>query len=111
MRQKILSVSAGHKLYVNAYTAKQFAADPNAEHIIVVEDFSGDFEKGAFCFVENILPDIEKIEKIILFKWNRIYPADFWFSYDLSEWQLMKSDVFKGNSHDQITMEVYSHAE
>ena len=47
------------------------------------------------------------IEKLMIFKWNRVYPKDFEFDIDLSEWKLSQSSEFKGSSHDNITMEVY----
>ena len=45
--------------------------------------------------------------KLIVFKWNRVYPKDFEFEIDLSKWKLEESSEFKGSSHDKITMEVY----
>ena len=49
----------------------------------------------------------ERIKKIILFKWNRIYPADMYFDIPLveNEWKLTYVDEFEGNSHEKITME------
>ena len=52
------------------------------------------------------------IEKIILFKWNRNYPGDFFFDIDVTSnhWILQESKDFPGSSHEKITMEVYRHA-
>lgn len=49
----------------------------------------------------------ERIKEIILFKWNRIYPADMYFDIPLveNEWKLTYVDEFEGNSHEKITME------
>ena len=49
----------------------------------------------------------DKIEKLIVFKWNREYPSDFSLDIDLSQWSLISTTDFKGNSHEKITMEVY----
>lgn len=65
---------------------------------------------GEYCFVENAcLTSYEnEIEKIILFKWNRRYPADKFFDIDLSKgWKLISVNEFAGSSHEKITMEVY----
>ncbi len=34
---------------------------------------------GDFCFIENVAPSAyeDKIEKIILYRWNRTYPGIF----------------------------------
>ena len=51
---------------------------------------------------------IEKyIDEIILYKWNRVYPTDFYFDINLSTWNLTQVTEFKGNSHERITKEVY----
>ncbi len=49
----------------------------------------------------------DRIEKVILFKWNRNYPADTFFSLDLSGYTLEKTEDFAGNSHEKITKEIY----
>ena len=45
----------------------------------------------------------ERIKEIILFKWNRIYPADMYFDIPLveNEWKLTYVDEFEGNSHEK----------
>ena len=66
-----------------------------------------------YCFVENL--EIEnfrdKIEKIILCKWNRKYPGDFFFTIDVNDgnWKLIDVEEFSGSSHEKITLEGYEH--
>ena len=43
-------------------------------------------------------PYIHKIEKIILFIWNRTYPADTFLPLDLNEWVLEWTEDFVGYS-------------
>lgn len=66
---------------------------------------------GDFVFIENtpLLPYEKKIEKIILFQWNRNYPGDFFFDIPLQngKWVLSHSEDFPGSSHKKITMEIY----
>lgn len=75
----------------------------------VDEMFLEKAEKNDFCFVENkeILPYVEKIEQIIIYKWNRKYPSDFYFQVPLNEWSLIEQCQFSGNSHENITREIY----
>ena len=49
----------------------------------------------------------EKIEKIILYRWNRVYPADVHFPIDFSGWKLVQAEEFAGSSHEKITEEIY----
>ena len=66
--------------------------------------------KTNFCFVENIAlqPSLHKIDAVYRFKWNRDYPSDFKFDLDLTQWHLTEITEFVGNSHKNITMEVYN---
>lgn len=61
--------------------------------------------------MENVPVDsCEKyVEKIIKFKWNREYPADFYFGIDvtLPVWKMIETEEFAGSSHEKITKEVY----
>ena len=75
------------------------------------DDFLQEAVDGDYCFVEDtaLKPYERWIEKIIVFRWNRAYPADQHFDIDLcgGNWKLSTSDDFAGHSHERITMEVY----
>ena len=64
---------------------------------------------GEYCFAEGQLlaPYREKLESLVLYHWNRRYPADVYFDLDLSQWRLVSRREFPGTSHDTITKEVY----
>ena len=72
-------------------------------------DFLEQAGEGEYCFVENTgLQAVEaKIEKIIVFWWNRHYPSDRQFDLDLSKWNKVSEEEFAGYSHEKITKEVY----
>lgn len=110
LREKILELVGESKLWMNEYTYQQFS-DCGIGRIQVDENFCDKAGTGEYCFVENISIAHAKadIEKIILFKWNRKYPSDFWFDIDLegSEWKLSETREFTGSSHEKITEEVY----
>ena len=112
LRQQILSQTQETCLWMNSYSYKQFSKEISGDEtgwVKVDEAFLNEVGQGEFCFVENvdILPYLERIEKIILFKWNRVYPADCYFPIDLSGWRLMETEEFIGSSHEKITKEVY----
>ena len=108
LREQILQSAASHKLWMNSYSKKQFI-EGSQECIIVDEKFLLKAGSDDYCFVEDvdISPYIQNIKKVILFKWNRCYPADTFFPLDLSKWTLQGIEDFVGHSHEKITKEIY----
>lgn len=105
LRQRILELSGG-SLWMNEYSAKQFA-DTN-EGIIVDQDCLKNCPNGAYCFVEDLPVHDLNPEEIILYRWNRTYPADTYFGIPLEDWCLHRAEEFPGYSHERITEEVYT---
>lgn len=109
--EHILQLTQDKKLLMNEYSAKQFLKQ-RCENIVVRNDFLDVAEENDYCFVEN--EDISQkqydIQKIILYRWNRVYPADYYFQFpnEGKEWKLQHTSEIKGNSHDVITEEVYT---
>ena len=93
LRADILELTDGKKIWMNAYSRKQFAESD-----------------GEFCFVENadVSGCVERIEEIYLYRWNRDYPAEVYFPVDLSVWKCMETKEFAGSSHEKITRERYT---
>lgn len=60
---------------------------------------------GDYCFVENmdVTPYKDKIEKLLIYKWNRDYPGDVFFPFDIHNTNVLCE--FQGSSHDKITLE------
>lgn len=108
LRQDVMDEAGGGKIWMNGYTAKQFA-DVEPGRLQVEEGFLEKAGAGDLCFVENqdIVPFKEKIEEIILYRWNRTYPADTWFQMDLKDWRVTETKEFEGSSHEKITKERY----
>ena len=106
LREYLTDLARDHGFYMNAYSAKQFE---NTSMIQVSENFLEEAGKDDFCFVENqSLRDIaDRIDGLILCRWNREYPADFYLDLDYSSWTLEHSEEFPGSSHEKITVEVY----
>jgi hypothetical protein len=102
---KIIEMSASKRLLISEFSSSLF----DGLNAVVNERFLDIAEDGDFCFVENctLSPYVDKIEKLIVFKWNRDYPSDFCLDLDLSQWALISNLDFEGSSHEKITMEVY----
>lgn len=106
--EKILALSSGKKIFINGYSSSLF---PENVSIYVGDDFLTKASQGDVCFVENLDTGvyISCAEKIVIFHWNRRYPADQYFPVDMlnNAWKAVRSEDFPGSSHDKITMEVY----
>ena len=99
--ENVLSFCKGQKLYTNEYSSKLFPEN-------TVEIFDNMEEIGiAYCFAENFTVNEEDVEEIIVYKWNRLYPADTYFNIDLADWNLTETVDFEGSSHEKITREIY----
>lgn len=105
--ERIALLAAGKKLWMNGYSEGLFAG--MKPEIQVQEDFLAAAGEKELCFVEDqsLKQFEEKLEKVIVFRWNRKYPADFWLDVELGHWRLAETLEFPGNSHENITQEVY----
>lgn len=68
-------------------------------------------ERDAAFFLENRDPEalVPLAEEIVIYRWNRHYPADVHWKTDLAGagFSLKESCEFPGSSHETITKEVY----
>lgn len=108
LNQQILELTQGSKLWMSDYSAKLFAGT-DAPQICVEQEFMQKAGSGEYCFLENgpAAPFADRIEKILAFRWNRVYPADQSFDVPLQQWHMEAAREFAGSSHEKITLEVY----
>ena len=119
LRDDVQKMTAGQKLWMNAYSARQFQeGSQTGENVtgvsetaalIVAEDFLRQAGENDFCFVENekLLPYSDRITEVVVYRWNRSYPGDFHLDLDLKQWRLVQTTEFAGYSHEKITKEIY----
>ncbi len=108
LREDLLREAEGRTLWMNAYSAKQFKTLP--ETVRTAEDFLDQAGNGDLCFVEDRDPACYagQLEGLIVYRWNRNYPADLFFTVPLEDWTLSRQAEFAGSSHEKITKEVYT---
>ena len=62
-------------------------------------------------FIENLplLPHINDIKTLIIYRWNRSYPRDTYLDVDpiKHDFSLVEAYDFVGSSHEKITKEIY----
>lgn len=86
--------------------------DPFSEKLIAAAGIPyvlGAPAAGDHFFLENraasqLLP---AASRLVIYRWNRHYPANFRFDGDLSGFTLESAREFPGKSHETITKEVY----
>lgn len=99
--ENLLELCKGEALYTNTYSISLF---PEGS-AVVCSDF--DSLENGYVFAENFTVNEEKIREIIIYKWNRVYPADTYFTISLDGWSLIEAVDFEGFSHEKITREIY----
>ena len=106
LREKLLEIVTDGNLLMNEYSAKQFEKN---EKLKISEDFLLSANDNDICFVENVDIPIDKVSEVYLFNWNRNYPADTYFEFDLKDlgFKRIRKEEFVGSSHKKITLEVY----
>lgn len=115
LRDDIRKECQGSILRMNAYSAGLFEKDADVETMVQIfssEDFLAQASEDDCCFVEDqdISLWLEQADTVILYQWNRHYPADLYFTAELSEdtWQMERQEDFAGSSHEKITKTVYT---
>ncbi len=99
--ENVLELCKGEKLYITKFSAKLFP-----EYSVEIVDNPAEVGDG-YCFAEDFTVNEEVVDEIIVYKWNRIYPADTYFNIQLENWSLMETVDFEGSSHEKITREIY----
>ncbi len=107
LRARMLALAEGKNFYVSSYTAKQF--EEGETGYTVSDDFEKKAKKGDFVFAEDAELSLRDVSRLVLYRWNRSYPADCYFMFDASKegFSLSSTYEFVGSSHDKITEEIY----
>ena len=100
--QKILEISDG-QLVIHPYSKTLFPDD------VETKDNPLDLNDNKYAFIEDpsFIKDDMKFNEIIICKWNRDYPADQYFVYDMMPYDLISIETIVGSSHDEIQIERY----
>ena len=109
LRSRMIERIGQHNLWMSRYSAKQFEDIP--ENVIVDDDFLNKADTGDACFMELQDPAdcLLWCKRLIVYRWDRVYPADVFFQLQKYEdkLQLLSKEDFVGSSHEQITEEIY----
>ena len=108
VRWDLLKEAGRAGLWMDGASACQFT-DIQRERLRVDEGFLDKAGPGDFCFVEDrsVKDYVNSVERVILYRWDRAYPADLFWDLSLEGWTLERREEFPGYSHKIITKEVY----
>lgn len=97
------------KIYISNYSAPLF--EGFEDRIIIVDDPIKDCEDGGLCFLEmtSLEGNIDNVEKLIVYQWNRLYPSDKKLGVAIEDcgFKMTAKYEFVGSSHDKITKGIY----
>jgi hypothetical protein len=97
-------------LYIESYSSKLFfGIDRKLNVTDLLLDTAGNDDT---CFIEtkHLYTYEAKIATLVIYKWNRKYPGDFFLDINLqNHFVLMSSSDFEGRSHEKITKEIWKH--
>ena len=106
--EDIFSECSGEPLLIAPYSEKLLSP---LGRVKVKRDPLGAAKRRSFVFLEDRAAgeDKEKVDRLIIYRWNRHYPADLYFDIDPTECALTleSSTELVGTSHEKITKEIY----
>ena len=120
--EDIVKMCGQNCLDIEEYSRKLFETKEGGLEKVEVLDFVSecsfadgflDHFDGEYFFLENaqsiqnVMKQENSVEKLVLYYWNRKYPADQYFPIDLTEWTEESREEFPGNSHEKITKVIY----
>ena len=107
--ENLKNIVGENRLLCSSFSDKMLA-EANLPHI-TTDSFLEDAKSQDFCFVENISIKsfIDKIDTLIVYNWNRLYPSDLRFEIipELLGFKKTGCVEFKGSSHEKITRETF----
>lgn len=112
--ERILELAGTGTLRLSPYSLPLFQSLPHEAALLSGEDFREQAAGEDLCFIEreDPVPWLDRVDKLVLFHWNRTYPFDLRFPLEELEnhWVLTGSADFPGSSHEKITEEWYEKA-
>lgn len=104
---ELLETVGEGRLLVSPYSKSLFPE--GAANITVAEDPCAAAGEHDFVFVEDTDPAAawERVTTLIIYRWNRAYPADTYFTCDLTGFRMTDVAAFEGSSHELINKEIW----
>ena len=104
-----ISISVYSKELFEDYLKDNGLESLEDNNIIVDDDYISKINDNDYCFIEemSIIDYNIKLEQIVVYRWDRIYPADTYCQIDFDDYVLKGKEEIKGYSHEKISKEIY----
>lgn len=101
---RILKHKSSRILWTDSYSASLFDGAACADDAYAVKSNADDL-----CFVEGGELPLDRADRLIVYRWHRVYPADRHFPAEPTSlgFVLISTKDFAGFSHEVITEEVF----
>ncbi len=95
--------STDGEIYISDFSSVLFA--PYGGRYRVVDNPLTDTPDGAVSFIENLplSEALPHIDRIIMYKWNRVYPSDKKIDIRFDDFKVISESEFVGSSHGKIS--------
>ena len=87
----IVHMVENNTLYINEYSKELFENTP--ANIQISEDYFNQVSDNEYCFIENQIVDILKAKKVVVYRWDKVYPADY--KLPLRQYKLVSTLEFR----------------
>lgn len=96
--QDLLDTVGDSTLFIEEYSRPLFPEQTNIR-VGVIDETT--LQTVDFCFFEKCTPlEFEDmLDKIIVYRWNRDYPADTYCDIGFDAWSVSEQSEFQGSSH------------
>lgn len=107
--EDILATLGEALLYTDSYSFRLFDRYGD-DRVICSDNPAVAAGSDDFCFAEdmNMTEAVTAADMLIIYCWNRNYPADRYFDVDTDIFSLALQTEFEGSSHEKITKRVYT---
>ena len=106
LRARMLELAKCSRLLMSPYSAKQFSPE---DPIISDPNFLDIAGENDYCFIEDADATLDNCTELVIYLWNRDYPADKFLSFSPLDdgFVLASEEDFAGSSHEKITEKIY----
>ena len=99
----LISLSRGGRLCISEFSRKLFSEEP----VFVTDNPDALSDSDVFfCERGEDMPH-SGVSRLIIYRWNEVYPSDGYFTYGTDGFTLAETVDFAGYSHKKITREVW----
>ncbi|MBR6772239.1 MAG: ribonuclease Z [Clostridia bacterium] len=104
--EDLAAFAGNRKILASPYSEKLLA---NVSTLQICENYLDAAEENDICFAEreDVSGYLYKANTLIVYRWNKVYPADRFLNPTEFGFRLKSKTDFPGSSHDSIDREVY----